>query len=268
MISQRALRRKRHLRDEEGSSQRPTKPRRDHVMMTLQRQIGNQAIQQMLAQRQAAEQAKQDEATAKLPVDAGQIKVEKPEIEEYEVSGNSLAEISEQVLPPEEWYEYEYQYNPKVENGVITQIDVVVMTKIRLPRWVGAGWDNASEVDKLAWLQMVGALVGGEDEEYDDMGQLPQQWVGVNWEEAPEALKAEWRGMLQEMQSDEQRRLDMILRRMLVFQQRMLNQPENQVNTVVDQFLKDVEVEEEGYNKQREFGQIQHIVLNPDNLVK
>ena len=268
MINRQALRRKRHLKDEETSSQRPAKPPKGHFMMALQRQVGNRVIQQMIAQRQANEQAKQDEATAKLPLHAGQIKVEKPEIEEYEVSGNSLVELSEQVRSPKEWYEYDYQYNSKVENGLITQVDVTVMTKVRLPRWVGPGWDNAAEADKLAWLEILSGLAGREDEEYDDMGQLPRQWIGVNWDEAPEALKGEWQGMLQEMQSNEQRRLDMILRRMMVFQQRMLNQPENQINTLVDQFLKDVEVEEEGYNKQREFGQTQQIVLNPDTLVK
>lgn len=267
MINRRVRRRKRHIRDEETSSHHPAKPRQDRFgLMALQRQVGNRAIQQMITQRQTAEQEQQAEA-ANVPVEAGQVKIEKPEIEEYEVNGNSLAEVAGQVLPPEQWYEYEYQYNSKVENGVVTQVEVIVKTKIHLPRWVGASWEHATEVDKLAWLELLNRLVG-DNEEYDDMGQVPRQWVGIDWETAPPALKNEWQGMLQELHSNEQTRLDIILRRVLILQQRLLNRPEDQINAIFDQFQQDLEVEEEAYNKQRAFGQDEKIILGTDVMIQ
>lgn len=269
-LSRRKIRRRRAPEEESSLKSRPVNRSGDRFgLISLQRQVGNRAIQQLIAQRQAAEQADQDdEAAAKAPpVEAGQIKIEKPEIEEYEVQGGNLAEVSNQVLAPEKWYEYEYQYNPKVENGVTTQVDVLVKTKIRLPRWVGPGWEHASEMDKGMWLGLLKEVVGDE-EEYDRMGETPQQWVGVDWDKAPERLKNEWRAMLQEWHSKEQSRLDIVLRRVMVLQQRMLNRPQEQLNTIFDQFQKDIEEEEEAYNKQRAFGQVQKIALSNQAMIQ
>ena len=59
----------------------------EHSGLTLlQQQVGNRAVQRMLAQRQAEE----DEKAAKAPVEVGEIKIKKPEVEYYEVTGNSL----------------------------------------------------------------------------------------------------------------------------------------------------------------------------------
>ncbi len=264
-------RRKQYRREEETAS-RPRVHKNGgngdrYGLTALQQQVGNRAIQQMIAQRQAAQEADQAQKKADELVEAGQVKIEKPVIEEYEVSGNSLAEVAEQVHPPEAWYEYEYQYRPNVENGVIKQVDVTVLTTVHLPRWVGAGWDKAADVDKLAWLRLINGLVGEEDEHEDEI-QISQQWIGMVWDNAPERLKTEWQGMLQKMHSQEQQRLDMVLRRVFVLQQHLLEQPAVMVNDIFDKFQQDVADEETAYNEQREFGQTNKIMLNVDSLIK
>jgi hypothetical protein len=228
----------------------------------LQQQVGNRAVQQLLAQRQAA---KQDE-TAKEPVDAGLLKIEKPKIEEYEVQGNNLTNVSDQVLPPEKWYEYEYQYHPKVENGLVKQVDITIIPTIYLPRWEGPGWEDASAAEKTAWLEMLKTIVGDPDK-YEAMLQLPRQWVGLDFEQAPPSLKGPWQGMLQEMQNQEKNYMDIIRRRASVLQQKMLNQPVEQLKAIFDQFQEGIKIEDEAYGQLREFGKKQQVVLSNDELV-
>lgn len=260
--------RKRRKPDEERGSRPPATRQGDRYGLTaLQQQVGNQAIQQMIAQRQAAQEADQAQKKADELVEAGQVKIEKPVIEEYEVSGNSLAEVAEQVRPPEEWYEYEYQYRPKVENGVVKQVDVTVLTTIHLPQWVGSGWDSAADADKLVWLQLLNGLVGEKDER-DDETKIPQQWIGIQWDSAPERLKNEWQGMLQKMHNQEEHRLDAVVRRVFVLQQHLVGQPAVMLNDVFNRFQQDVADEETAYNQQREFGQTRKIMLNVSNLVQ
>jgi hypothetical protein len=217
-----------------------------------------------LAQRQA--EPKPAEA-AKEPVEAGQIKVEKPQIEEYEVNGGTLAEAAAQILPPEKWYEIEYQYQPKIENGVVTRVDVTVLTRIHLPRWVGSGWTHAPDIDKASWLAKVSRLGGGL-EKWEDVGRLPAQFIGLDWATTPEPVKNAWRGMVQEMHNNEQKLLDLIRRRVLMLQKRLLGQPSDQHKAIFAQFLQDLAIEEAAYNQQREFGREQKIVLSLDNLIQ
>lgn len=266
MVSNRVFRKKRYLHDEQTTAHQPAKPRREQGgLMALQQRVGNQAVQQLLAQRQAQAQPAPAEAE---PVETGQLKIEKPEIKEYDVTGDTLAQVNEQILPPEEWYEYEYRYDPKIENGVVTQVDITVRVIIHLPRWRGPGWDRAVETDKQGWLDLLKSLAGGLDE-YETDGQLPQPWLGVDFQkDAPEALKNVWRGMLQEMQNAEQSQLDVIRRRMLVLQQKLIGQPAEQVKTVFDQFQQATEDEEELYHQQRELGQDNQVSINAELMVQ
>ena len=253
---------KKHITDDEQA--KPHRSRTDgdkFGVLSLQHNIGNQAVQRLLAQRQAANQ-QQDAA---MPVEVGQIKIEKPTIEEYEVSGNSLRDISNQLQPPDQWYEYEYQYAPKTENGKVTRIDVTVAITIHLPRWTG-GWDETPDEDKIAWLQILQLLTGDSDE-YQGTTELPQQWLGLNWETAPDALKGEWLNMLQEMQTQEKGPGDITRRRAIVLQQRLFNRPEEKAQEIFDRFQQDAKIEEGAYNEQREFGQAQKIVLDQDTLI-
>jgi hypothetical protein len=266
MIAERIVQRKRrlqrNLQDERAVAPKPAQDRLG-LMAALHHQVGNRAVQRLLAGRQT----EQKQAAAKEPVEAGQIKIEKPKIEEYEVSGNSLAEIANQLLPPERWYEYEYQYNPKIENGLASQVDITVIPTIHVPRWVGPGWANLSDVDKTAWVEMLKNLGGGLDK-YDDVSKLPPQLLGLDWKKAPEAIKGEWKGILQEIQRGEEKQIDIIRRRVMVLQKRLLHQPADQLKAILDQFQKDVTLEEAAYSKQRQFGREQKINLSTAELIQ
>jgi hypothetical protein len=268
MVSGRALPKKRRLQrqlqeESKPRSRPPTRQAGDRFGLTaLQQQVGNRAVQQLLAQRQA--EMKKAETPEEL-VETGQLKIEKPVIEEYEVNGNSLNEISKQLLSPEKWYEYEYQYKPKVENGQVTQVDITIIPTIRVPRWVG-GWDQASAENKVAWLKMLKVLAG-EGEKYEDMLQLLRQWLGINFEQAPPKLKGPWQGMLQERQSQEKSYMDILQRRALVLQQKMLNQPVEQLKTIFDLFQQSLKIEEAAYAQRRKFGQEQQITLSVNEMV-
>jgi predicted secreted Zn-dependent protease len=280
MAKGRALNRKRRKRrrrrspDEERSPLRSVNPgARLSGLALLQQQVGNRVVQQMLARStgsgQAQRQAEEDEKAAKALVEVGEIEIEKPEIEYYEVTGNSLAEVSGQILPPGQWYEYEYRYVPKVENGVVTQVDVTVDITLRLPQWTGPGWDQAPDADKFEWLQLLQALEIDQEEEYEDVTELPQKWLlGPKWEKAPESLKKEWQAMLQALQSQEKGALDIARRRAMVLQQRLFKQSEKQVKAIFDQFMKDLKIEQEAYIRQMEFGQEQKVSLGAKVMVQ
>jgi hypothetical protein len=231
----------------------------------LQQQIGNRAVQRMLTQREGEDKEK----AAKAPVELGEIKIEQPKVEYYEVSGSSLPEVAGQLLPPDQWYECEYRQTPQLEHGVVKQVDVEVTMTIRLPRWTGPGWEHATDRDKMAWLEMLQTVALDPEEEYEDVTTLPKKWLlGPGWEEAPQAVKGEWRAMLQALQTQEKSPLDIARRRAMVLQQRLINQPEKQVKAIADQFMKDLKIEQELYNRQMEFGQENEIALNATSMIQ
>ncbi len=82
----------------------------------------------------------------------------------YNVTGNTLAEVAGQ-LSPEEWgrciWNYNYRYDSA--NGIATRVDVTLTLTIRLPRWTGRGWRNASAAAKREWQRMLGCLQTHED---------------------------------------------------------------------------------------------------------
>jgi hypothetical protein len=72
--------------------------------------------------------------------------------------------------------------------------------------------------------------------------------------------------MVQELQSQEQNSLDIVRRRAMALQQKMLNQPVERLKTIFDQFQKALEIEDEAYSEQREFGKKQEVSLSKDEL--
>jgi hypothetical protein len=255
----RRKRRKWHgAEDEEQMTRRSTTPgvaARRSELAFLQRQIGNRAVQRMLAQCQVQSQAEKEKKAAKAPVEAGEVKIEPPKIEYYDVTGDSLPEVSRQLLPKGKWYQYGYRYQIKAEKGVATRADVIVTITLRLPRWSGLGWEQAPDFDKVEWLQMLQSL-DVDQVRHQGITRLPQRWLpGPGWEKTPDTVKGEWRGMLQALQTREQGCVDIARRRALVLQQRLFNQPEANVKAIFDQFIKDLKVEQEAYNRQTEFGQ-------------
>jgi predicted secreted Zn-dependent protease len=238
----------------------------------LQRQVGNRAVQHLLAQREVKEESGQkpaptDEKVEKAPVTLGQIKIERPKIEYYEVSGNTLLDVSKQVLEGGEWYEYEYDYDVKSKKGIVTQVDVTVSPTLRLPRWRGPGWEQASDREKVEWQRLL-SVMEVPSEKFEDETELPAVWLDPNWEVVPDTIKGEWRAMLQSMQGKEKGYIDVIHRRALVLQQRMLGRPDGQVTEIFDQFLKDLKVEREKYDRQTKFGVKKKISLEASAMVQ
>jgi hypothetical protein len=235
------------------------------ALAALQRHLGNQAVQRLLLQRQAADKEEVAQ-TAAEPVEIGPVKIEKPEIKRYEVSGESFDQVTGQILAPAQWYEYAYEINPTVENGRVSQVAVTVRLIIHLPQWVGPGWDRASAADKAQWLVLL-KIFGADEATTETVNQLPRSWLGQDWDQAPEALKSEWLQLLTGRQAQEKSPLDVASRRALVLQQRLLNRPESQTNAITAQFLDDVAAEEAVYHQLRAAGQIQSLTLDPAVLV-
>lgn len=67
------------------------------------------------------------------------------QVEEYSVTGSTLAEVAQQ-LDPEEWGRctYTFDYSYETTNGRVTKVDIALQLVIRLPRWQGRGWEQAS----------------------------------------------------------------------------------------------------------------------------
>ena len=234
-----------------------------HGLAALHHQIGNQAVQRLLAQRQA-----DVENEPNATVEVGEIKIEPPTVEYYEVEGDSLPEVLAQVEPPEQWLAYHYDPQPKADRGLVTQVDITVSLKLRLPQWVEPGWEHAPDDERTEWLILLQHTQGSADG-YEDSTTLPQQWLlGPAWSGAEDALKSAWQEMLQTMQETERSPVEIARRRAIVLQQRLINQPEGEVTTIVGQFLADLQAEDDAYHEQIEFGQADPIELNPDALIQ
>lgn len=241
---------------------------------SLQPLIGNRATSGMLALAREQEEASrgQQEAedtgeTSKEIPESGEIKVEEPEVEYYDVSGTSLEEVVEQLKPEDEWREYEYIYEPTVEDGVVTETDITVEITIHVPRWTGPGWDNALAGDKVEWMRILQSLDTKEDK-HEEVTKLPPHWLGIEFDKAPDRVKGEIKALYQAMQVREEGIVDLARRRALVLQQRLLDQPESQIKAIFDRFLKDLEVELEAYEHQEELGKKQKISLADNVMLK
>jgi hypothetical protein len=248
-----------------AAAQRPGVPQ--PALLELQRDIGNRAVQRVLARKKGDEQGRDDARAAKKLVQVGLVKIERPKIEYYDVGGSSLREVSRQFLQDGKWYQYDYRYKLKMDQGVVTRVDIEVAITLRLPRWEGASWERAPENEKLAWLHMMSEL----DLQWDKaeiLTQLPQQWLGVDWTKAPETLKSEWRERLLDLQSQEEGHVDRAYRRALVLQQRLLRCPEKLVKAVFDRFVRDLKVEREAYDRQMRFGERKKVGLGANLLVQ
>lgn len=210
----------------------------------------------------------QDEEAAKEPVEIGEIKIEKPEIDYYDINAGSLEEAKTGIKDPEEWFEYEYDHETTVEEERVVQANITINLKVHLPRWAGPGWDNASPVEQAKWQEIL-ELFQVADEEFEEMSELPKNiLLGPAWEGAPDSLKTNWRAGLESLHKEEQGLLELAYRRALVLQQRLLNQPDGEITAVFDQFLKDMEQEEEEYNRRREAGEALDISLGASKLVQ
>jgi predicted secreted Zn-dependent protease len=175
---------RRRARDEERAATQPANnaPHRPDLL-TLQNQIGNRAVQRLLAQRGEAgvvqldpedvaalvdtAQHEEDEGAAAEALDTGvkhngAVKIENVVVETYDVSGGTLNEVYTQ-LDPEEWgrctYTFDYDYDSV--NGKTSKVNITLKLVIRLPRWTDI--DKASPAARKEWNRMLAALQGHEE---------------------------------------------------------------------------------------------------------
>ena len=272
-LTRRRIKKRPRLPDESQVMAKPA----DHHLAVLQQQLGNRAVQQLLAQQHQAQSAapvqrqseeEQKEEEAQQPPSIGEIKIEKAEVEYYDIQGETIDEVVRQIQDDRNWYQYKYEYQPKIKDGLVTQVDIRVLTKIRVPRWIDLDWQKATNSERERWLQILESFPI-HDDKFEDETELPQQWLlGPAWKDAPDALKNSWRGLLQSMQIREENLVETIRRRAITLQKRLVNQPETQVKEVLDKFIKEVQLEQEQYNRQREPGRRQKVSLNVSALVQ
>jgi predicted secreted Zn-dependent protease len=204
---------------------------------TLQQQIGNQAVQRILAKPNGQGSLKLDRETAlrlirehsplapfianqaaarggqvqrqvetegpQAEASSGTVTIQDVQYDYYDVSGSNLAEVIQQ-LDPEEWghcrHDYEYSYDST--NGKTTTANITLKLTIRLPRWRGAGWDKASPAAKQEWQRMLEALQGHEDGHAD----IARRWAPIFKErllnQQEKNVKGRYQRTLQEVNKD------------------------------------------------------------------
>lgn len=104
----------------------------------------------------------------------GQVTIKDVQTEEYSVTGSTLAEAAQQ-LDPEEWGRctYSFDYTYEATNGRVTKVDIALQLTIRLPRWQGLGWDQASPNIRTEWVRMLAALRSHENQHAD----IARRWA-------------------------------------------------------------------------------------------
>jgi predicted secreted Zn-dependent protease len=268
---------KRKMRDEERLSPAQARSAAPHPekallagetrMTVLQHNIGNRAVQGLMVQSQ--HQVNEEEKVPNQPASLGKVVIERPIIQTYDVNGNSLDEVMVQVKTHKDWLRYEYEYDPKVKNGVVSEVDVTVKITIQQPRWVGTNLEHLTPTARSQWQEVL-EFFQAPEEKHETTTELPSMWLpDPGWKEAPDSIKNTWRGMLQAMQNHETSLFDIASRRSLVLQKLLLNQPENQTKAIFDKFITDQKKEDEQYAKQREPGKEQQKVsINPNDMVQ
>lgn len=250
------------------------------TMSQLQQQVGNRAAQRLLVQRgQSAlalamngrqapqEREADDEEKTKKITEVGKVKIERPKVEYYDVSGNNFHEASRGILQDGKWFECRYRYINKVEKGIIKRVDIIIEITLKVPQWRGLGWDMASDDDKRAWLQLLEAEQVNPSA-IEELTRLPSHFLGLDMKKAPDQLKGEWRTLLESIQRQEQGYEDIAWRRAIALQRRLFQQPDQQAKTVFDQFEKDLKIELDAYNRQKKFGKRQKVSLGANSMVQ
>lgn len=166
-------------------------------MIELQDCIGNQAVQRLLAQHGGkfdqktiphlkhenegavsnqteivslgnADTVQRNEEGQEEPQPQpsnGEVTMAEFQTDYYDVTGGTLAEVAAQ-LDPEEWGRctYHFDYSYETTGGRTNKVDITLRLIIRLPRWRGEGFDNASPAARREWQRMIEALHRHEDE--------------------------------------------------------------------------------------------------------
>jgi len=91
---------------------------------------------------------------------SGTVRIQGPSFTYYNVTGSTLADVRSKFPDDKDWGRcyYDFRYKNIYKNGVATRVDIVLRLRIRLPRWTGRGWRNASDAAKAEWQRMLGCL--------------------------------------------------------------------------------------------------------------
>lgn len=137
-------------------------------------QLHRQLIAESIQRQEEAEAEPQAEPQAR-PTD-GDVCIEDVNFEYYDVRGSTLAQVAPQ-LDPQEWGRctYHFDYTYETTNGRVSRVDITLRLTVRLPRWQGQGWDNASPHVKQEWQRMLEALQGHEEEH----AEIARRWAPV-----------------------------------------------------------------------------------------
>lgn len=179
-------RRRRRQDEEHHGTVAIQQPSSERDLTALQNQIGNAAVQRLLSERngqqgsdsqrlvQNALQRREEQEAVDQPAN-GQVTIEEPTVEYYDVGGSTLAEVATQ-LDPDEWGHCAYSYKMSYEttNGKATKVDITLKLAIRLPRWQ-RGWGKASDAAKAEWTNMLEALEAHEEQHAD----IARAWMPI-----------------------------------------------------------------------------------------
>lgn len=204
-----------------------------------------QAPQASMAPDPAAEQENDPED----PIEVGDISIEEPNVETYDVTGETAAEAITQIRSPDEWFkvekfDYKLETNP---DGTVEEVHIEVKeVTVYVPEWTS--FDDADVFNQSQWLQAVGPF--NEYYIFDELehpGAIPMIAVGANFQgdDPPEGdVKDIWKDFLEDVHDKEETLRDMIYRQVLTAQQRLLGQPEGKAATILDEIFKDFEAKD------------------------
>ena len=160
---------------------------RPSALALLQHGIGNRAMRRLLVQPHNSTlstiQRDLDEALlgeemplAEGAANTGTVTIQPVQNQFYNVTGRTLAEVGAQ-LDPGEWGRctYNYTYSFQSTGGRASRVDVTLTLTIRMPRWTGSGWNNASAEAKAEWNRMIAALRAHEDRH----AEIARRWAST-----------------------------------------------------------------------------------------
>ena len=139
-------------------------------MLALQSQIGNGAVQRLLAQRGSHSVQRDDgEETAADALDTGnanpgKVTINAVDYKTFAVNGFSLEAVYKELQKREEWGECSCHFDATTDNNPgskASQVNITLDITILLPEWNGL--DLASPAEQREWNRMMTALRAHEE---------------------------------------------------------------------------------------------------------
>jgi predicted secreted Zn-dependent protease len=197
------------------------------MLLSLQRSLGNQAVGRILRQRGRTGHPlrsgiQRRNGRRRRRANTGTVTIRNVQYQYYNVSGRTLADVHSQ-LDPTEWGRCSYHYSYTYRTS----------------------GGNASRVNITLRLTI----------------RLPR-WTGRGWNSASRPAKAEWRRMLRALRTHENGHAAIARRWAPTFKQRMLNQPEGDLEGTFNQVLGEADAEQGQFDTRTSHGQTQGVSLD------